>query len=137
MKKLITLTTSIIIGIVVFFWFKPWKKSQKPHFDTPLKILPKTKSGQAPKSSPKTLLKSTSKTGIKTKFTSIKSPKINRRQMDIMDFLNKKGRVPMNNIEKRFPKVNVRTLRRDLERLQKVGLIEKKGSTKASTYKKL
>lgn len=108
MKKLVTLITSIFFLGAIFMLLKPVNKVKKLGETSPKKQKSKSR-----------------------------APKLNRRQMDIMDLLNNKGKVAMKNIERKFTKVNVRTLRRDLEKLQKLELIQKEGSTKASTYKKL
>lgn len=59
------------------------------------------------------------------------------RQTKILEILDLDKVYGMNSIEGDFPEVNVRTLRRDLDKLQQLGLIKKTGSTKASLYQKL
>lgn len=63
-----------------------------------------------------------------------KSSPINSRQNILLALLKQHKSLQMKDIEKRIQTVNVRTLRRDLDKLQKLGLISKTGSTKAAVY---
>lgn len=62
------------------------------------------------------------------------SAEINSRQNILLALLKQHKSLQMKEIEKRIQTVNVRTLRRDLDKLQKLGLISKTGSTKAAVY---
>lgn len=75
------------------------------------------------------------KTGTKTNTT--KKGNLNPRQTQLLELLDSGKAHAMSSIEQSFPKVNVRTLRRDLDKLQQMGLIKKTGSTKAALYRKL
>ncbi len=63
-----------------------------------------------------------------------KDLKINIRQNILMSLINQHQSLSMKEIERRIQSVNVRTLRRDLDKLQRYGMIIKSGSTKASVY---
>lgn len=63
------------------------------------------------------------------------SNQINSRQNILLALLKQYKSMQMKDIEKRIQTVNVRTLRRDLDKLQKFGLISKTGSTKAAVYR--
>ncbi len=60
---------------------------------------------------------------------------INSRQNILLTLLKQHKSLQMKEIEKRIQTVNVRTLRRDLDKLQKLGFISKTGSTKAAVYR--
>lgn len=81
------------------------------------------------------------KTGTKTNTKPNASTKtrgnLNPRQTQLLELLDSGKAHAMSSIEQSFPKVNVRTLRRDLDKLQQMGLIKKTGSTKAALYRKL
>lgn len=63
--------------------------------------------------------------------------KINQRQEKLLNLFEKNKILNMSQIQAKIPSVNVRTLRRDLNQLQVFNLIEKNGSTKSASYKKL
>ena len=67
------------------------------------------------------------------------SPKINTQNLSreelIIQNLKDKKSIIMRDLEILFPDVTVRTLRRDMEKLQKRGIVKKTGSTKSSEYK--
>lgn len=63
--------------------------------------------------------------------------KLTERQKDIINAMILGKKYTMGFFEDKFSEVHVRTLRRDLDKLQKTGLIEKSGSTKAASYQKL
>lgn len=74
---------------------------------------------------------------VKPKVVPVKkqeSGEINSRQNILLALLKQHKSLQMKEIEKRIQTVNVRTLRRDLDKLQKLGLISKSGSTKAAVY---
>lgn len=56
------------------------------------------------------------------------------RQKKIVDVLARKTKVDTTMLQPHIPKVTVRTLRRDLESLTKMGILKKMGSTKGSYY---
>lgn len=62
------------------------------------------------------------------------SGEINTRQNILLALLRQHKSLQMKEIEKRIQTVNVRTLRRDLDKLLRLGLISKTGSTKAAVY---
>ncbi|MCA9380483.1 hypothetical protein KC675_04865 [Candidatus Dojkabacteria bacterium] len=89
------------------------------------------------------ILRKDSQTG-KKKPISTKKPntakisdfKLNERQKNILSVMVESKKHPMKYLESRIGNFNVRTLRRDLDKLQKMGLIKKFGSTKSAFYQK-
>ena len=74
------------------------------------------------------------KVQIRTKVSGFK---LNERQKNILSVMIESKKHPMKYIESRIGNFNVRTLRRDLELLQRMGLIKKYGSTKSAFYQKI
>lgn len=62
--------------------------------------------------------------------------KLNDRQKSILSIMQSAKKHPMKYIENKIGNTNVRTLRRDLDKLQRIGLIKKFGSTKSAFYQK-
>lgn len=62
--------------------------------------------------------------------------RLNERQKNILSVLSESKKHPMKYLESKIGNFNVRTLRRDLDKLQKMGLIKKIGSTKSAFYQK-
>jgi len=63
--------------------------------------------------------------------------KLNQRQEKLLNLFEENKVLNMSQIQAKIPSVNVRTLRRDLNQLQVYKMIEKNGSTKSASYKKL
>lgn len=59
---------------------------------------------------------------------------LNDRQEKILKLLSSKGEVTVEELMKIIKGVTERTLRRDMKRLEQLGLSEKQGSTKGSKY---
>ena len=59
---------------------------------------------------------------------------LNDRQKRILKLLSSKGEVTVEELMKTIKDVTERTLRRDMKRLEQLGLSEKQGSTKGSKY---
>lgn len=76
------------------------------------------------------------KTKQKPNTTKVADFKLNERQKKILSALSESKKHPMKYLEGRIGNYNVRTLRRDLDKLQKMGLIKKFGSTKSAFYQK-
>lgn len=76
------------------------------------------------------------KTTKKPNTTKVADFKLNERQKKILSALSESKKHPMKYLEGRIGNYNVRTLRRDLDKLQKMGLIKKFGSTKSAFYQK-
>ena len=62
---------------------------------------------------------------------------LNPRQNDLLKFIKNNDASTMYDISKVFSKVTQRTLRRDLEKLEKTGLVKQDGKTRNSVYKLL
>jgi predicted HTH transcriptional regulator len=73
----------------------------------------------------------------KTFTTKVSDFKLNERQKNILSVMKESKKHPMKYLESRIGNFNVRTLRRDLDKLQKMGLIKKFGSTKSAFYQKI
>jgi predicted HTH transcriptional regulator len=56
------------------------------------------------------------------------------RQKKIIDVLNEHGKIDTTLLQNEIPKITIRTLRRDLDALGKMGIIKKMGTTKGSYY---
>jgi len=72
----------------------------------------------------------------KPNTTKVADFKLNERQKKILSALSESKKHPMKYIEGSIGNFNVRTIRRDLDKLQKMGLIKKFGSTKSAFYQK-
>lgn len=59
---------------------------------------------------------------------------INERQERILKFLKENGRIQVWQVKELFPQVSKRTLRRDFNRLFKIGLIERMGERNNTFY---
>lgn len=59
---------------------------------------------------------------------------LSERQMRLMEYIADQGGAPMVELKKLIPMVSEDTILRDLQSLQKKGIIRKEGSTKASRY---
>lgn len=59
---------------------------------------------------------------------------LSERQMRLMEYIADQGGAPMVELKKLIPMVSEDTILRDLQGLQKKGIIKKEGSTKASRY---
>jgi len=64
-----------------------------------------------------------------------KTQVLNSRQSKILKLLIDNKKLEMSDIKNNFPKINVRTLRRDLSTLESQALIVKVGKTKGAFYK--
>ena len=60
---------------------------------------------------------------------------LNDRQEKIFEMVKQNGEVTMQTVSDRVSDVSERTLRRDMNKLEKLGLIERFGKTKDSVYK--
>lgn len=59
---------------------------------------------------------------------------LNARQQKIQKYLKIKERVSVKDLVKGFPDVTTRTLRRDMAKLEALGIVKQKGKTKDSLY---
>jgi len=129
MKKILILLLSIGTFVIAGFLFftKGCKKS---------KIVQ-----TSDKSKPRQVMQVSNSTQSKKKINRgrvvVKTNDLNHRQIRLLTVLNLDEPSSMSSIEKHFPEVNVRTLRRDLDKLQQKNLIKKIGSTKSALYQKL
>ncbi len=123
MKKFfVSLITLLTLGVIVFVGLGKDKSSKTNTTD-------KFKSKAKKKLQPS---KQHTKVDIDLRRFNLAS-----RQKELVYFLKYGRSYTMSKIENKFPEVHVRTLRRDLDKLQKSGLIEKTGSTKAASYKRI
>lgn len=74
------------------------------------------------------------KAASSNKRSSAKST-LNSRQNKIVELLGGNVKLEMSQIKSNFPNINVRTVRRDLSKLESLGIITKSGKTKGSFYK--
>ena len=63
------------------------------------------------------------------------SIKLSKRQKMIVKVLIEKGKVYPNDLKELLPDVSVRTIRRDMDKLESLKLAEQKGSTKSTYYR--
>lgn len=138
-KLLITFLSIASLGLFFFLYLgnrSENKKTKSPAqmADDRLEITQKNLSSPAPKhinkssKNPKKKVKRPSGTVVGN---------LNIRQEQLLKIFRNDKTYAMSSIEGDFPGVNVRTLRRDLDKLQHLGLIKKTGSTKASLYQKV
>ena len=71
---------------------------------------------------------------VNTFVNTVNNSKLTGRQNVIYAIIRGKKIIEMSDLLPRIPGVTERTLRRDLLQLQSLGLIEKHGTTKSSTY---
>lgn len=64
-------------------------------------------------------------------------PNLRVREKKILDIMPSGKEVCMTDVQKHFPDVTARTLRRDMERLVQKGRVLKSGTTRATTYRKV
>jgi predicted HTH transcriptional regulator len=62
---------------------------------------------------------------------------LNSRQQELKSYASSRRNFTMQTIRDSFPDVTARTLRRDLDRLQELGIISQEGKTRNSVYKYL
>lgn len=125
MKRLITSVVTIISFILVF---RVWLTAPSSEI--------KKNVNKVEKKSGHTIRKATSHSNISKKLD-ISKFKLTERQKDIVNNMMVGKKYTMGFFEEKFSEVHVRTLRRDLDKLQKTGLIGKSGSTKAASYQKI
>ncbi len=63
-----------------------------------------------------------------------KSPIVGSREDRIMQLFNEKSAISVADIAQLFPDINVRTIRRDMDKLESKGLVEQKGTTRSTVY---
>lgn len=129
MKKLI-LFISIVSGA---FFVIAYKKKQSNNYASELYKEIDTSSANPP------VVRSLGKVLSKPKKSN-KSLKLSKREQEIMELFSgiEEGKsLHMKDIKKQFPKVTVRTLRRDMDKLQAKRMVEKIGHTKSTRYRKL
>ncbi|MEI7580104.1 MAG: DeoR family transcriptional regulator [bacterium] len=71
---------------------------------------------------------------ISEKEQKAKRADFNERQLKLLAVLNKEKDVEMKLISKMFPEYSERTLRRDFNLLEEMGLVTRSGTTKATVY---
>jgi predicted HTH transcriptional regulator len=59
---------------------------------------------------------------------------LSERKQNIVEYLCQKESVSVPELSNKFPDVSDRTLRRDMNSLEDIGLVNRKGSTKATVY---
>ncbi len=62
-------------------------------------------------------------------------PNLSIRKQKIMEIITKNQSLTVPELSDRFPEVSDRTLRRDMNALEDMGLVERYGSTKATEYR--
>lgn len=114
MKKILAITATIVSSFVVFLAVRKSFGSAEEYGAV---------SSDNKKTAP------TGRTSNRKRTT-----KISKRERKILDLFGKKDELMMKEIKQHFPNVTKRTLRRDMDKLQKKGLVEKHGATKSSSY---
>ena len=71
----------------------------------------------------------------KTYSKPVKESGLNSRQSDIMNYIRNNSEAKMSNVSKMFAEVTPRTLRRDLGKLEQMGLVKQEGKTRDAVYK--
>jgi hypothetical protein len=65
---------------------------------------------------------------------SVEEEEFNKRQRKILFLFKKRLTLSMSNLKEEFHQVTTRTLRRDLDKFEELGLIKQRGKTKDSVY---
>lgn len=86
------------------------------------------------KPAPRPVVRAAAKVKTEKKTTKNKFG-LNPRQSDLLKFIKNNDSSTMYDISRVFSKVTQRTLRRDLEKLEKTGLVKQDGKTRNSVYK--
>lgn len=63
--------------------------------------------------------------------------KLSKRQRNIMKLVDEGDSITVPELSENFPTVSDRTLRRDMNHLEDIGLVKRQGSTKATVYHKV
>lgn len=79
----------------------------------------------------------TPKARIPKKSVEKKAVELSKRQQDIMKLFSKNKKIDASILDKNIVGVTRRTIRRDLDNLEELGLIKKHGRTKGAYYVKL
>jgi len=65
----------------------------------------------------------------------LKELKLSGRQKIVVEEIMHKGKIYPSELQELLPNVSSRTIRRDMNGLEKLGLVEQKGATKSTYYK--
>lgn len=83
----------------------------------------------------KEVSKKVSKIAPVKKVKSDKNETLNARQKEVLSYIKQNSNSKMSSVSKIFNKVTPRTLRRDLEKLEQLGLLRQEGKTRDAIYK--
>jgi predicted HTH transcriptional regulator len=114
---------AFFLGIVLYIIIKQNKEEEREDGKEGEAIIPKRK--KLPKKVNKTK-------GIEEEIETIK---LTDRQKKIVRKLIEKDKVYPSELQELLPDVSTRTIRRDMNGLEKKGLVEQKGTTKSTYYK--
>jgi predicted HTH transcriptional regulator len=114
---------AFFLGIVLYIIIKQNKEEEREDGKEGKAIIPKRK--KLPKKVNKTK-------GIEEEIETIK---LTDRQKKIVRKLIEKDKVYPSELQELLPDVSTRTIRRDMNGLEKKGLVEQKGTTKSTYYK--
>lgn len=73
--------------------------------------------------------------GVSKKNVKVSKGGLNSRQEQIFNYIKLNSEVKMSSVSQIFNKVTPRTLRRDFEKLQQLGLVRQEGKTRDAVYK--
>lgn len=124
--KIFTLL-GFLVGVLLYILIKQEKKGEEESPQRKKELLSK------PKKLPKTVKEDEPK-GDRVDLD-LETLKLSSRQKKIVKKLIKKGKVYPSELQDLLPNVSSRTIRRDMNGLEKLGLVEQKGATKSTYYK--
>jgi hypothetical protein len=75
------------------------------------------------------------KSAVHKKEVETDYPNLSMRKQKIMEIITKNKSLTVPELSDRFPEVSDRTLRRDMNALEDMGLVKRHGSTKATEYR--
>jgi predicted HTH transcriptional regulator len=113
---------AFVLGVILYIILKQDKEESKKTEEK----------GTEVKVKPKALPKKVNKTSKVEE--EIKTIKLSDRQKIVVKSLLEKGKVYPSELQDLLPNVSTRTIRRDMNSLEKKGLVEQKGTTKSTYY---
>jgi predicted HTH transcriptional regulator len=123
--KIFTLL-GFLVGVLLYIFIKREKDAEERPVQKNKGLIPE------PKKLPKTVSKEKPKEDKVD--LNLETPKLSNREKKIVKELIEKGKVYPSELQELLPNVSSRTIRRDMNGLEKLGLVEQKGATKSTYY---
>jgi predicted HTH transcriptional regulator len=116
-----------LLGLLLYILINQAKEKEQKPLEREKSLIPK------PKKLPKSVKK---KQSHEEKVQlDLEELKLSVRQKSIVEEIMKRGKMYPSELQDLLPNVSSRTIRRDMNGLEKLGLVEQKGATKSTYYK--